>query len=238
MSSIDCSRRGAAGGVEGLRSGGGGNSARRSRSASLSQTPEAYTCVVDYSRPLHVDCSVEYELPNAAKPPANARTEPLLMIHPCYYRRAESQRRSPFINNLPATRQRVPQTQYPVRYPKRDPMLCGTAEFSGDSGVSGVGHWTDTGSPLAQETRLHAGPDSGIVADKSGLTALSGVEDEVGYSHFGNKNTFLVKAWIRIDPEFSGSVNWPDAQSVVLLPLPADNDISVFCVFTFRWHSL
>ncbi|XP_046658546.1 uncharacterized protein LOC124352874 [Homalodisca vitripennis] len=128
----------------------------------------------DYSRPLHVDCSVEYELPNAAKPPANARTEPLLMIHPCYYRRAESQRRSPFINNLPATRQRVPQTQYPVRYPKRDPMLCGTAEFSGDSGVSGVGHWTDTGSPLAQETRLHAGPDSGIVADKSGLTALSG----------------------------------------------------------------
>lgn len=55
----------------------------------------------DYSRPLHVDCSVEYELPNAAKPPAGARSEPLLMIHPCYYRRAESQRRSPFVNNLP-----------------------------------------------------------------------------------------------------------------------------------------
>ncbi|XP_022185889.2 centrosomal and chromosomal factor [Nilaparvata lugens] len=58
----------------------------------------------DYSRPLHVDCSVEYELPNAAKPPAGARSEPLLMIHPCYYRRAESQRRSPFVNNLPAGR--------------------------------------------------------------------------------------------------------------------------------------
>lgn len=131
----------------------------------------------DYSRPLHVDCSVEYELPNAAKPPANARSEPLLMIHPCYYRRAESQRRSPFINNLPATtgRPRIPQvpvqTQYSVRYAKRDPMLCGTS--SGDSGVSGVGHWPDAGSPLALEARLQ-GPDSGIVADKTGLTALTG----------------------------------------------------------------
>lgn len=56
----------------------------------------------DYTRPLHVDCSVEYELPNAAKPPAGARAEPLLMIHPCYFRKIESQRRSPFVNNLPA----------------------------------------------------------------------------------------------------------------------------------------
>ncbi|XP_059480810.1 mastermind-like protein 3 [Neocloeon triangulifer] len=53
----------------------------------------------DYSKPLHVDCSVEYELPNQARPPG--KSEPLLMIHPCFYRRAESQRRSPFINNLP-----------------------------------------------------------------------------------------------------------------------------------------
>jgi hypothetical protein len=55
----------------------------------------------DYSRPLHVDCSVEYELPDAAKPPAGQRSEPLLMIHPCYYRRAEAQRRTRFVNNLP-----------------------------------------------------------------------------------------------------------------------------------------
>lgn len=61
----------------------------------------------DYSRPLHVDCSVEYELPNTAKPPQGVRNEPLLMIHPCYFRKIESQRRSPFVNNLPpATRQR------------------------------------------------------------------------------------------------------------------------------------
>ncbi|XP_026469474.1 centrosomal and chromosomal factor-like [Ctenocephalides felis] len=55
----------------------------------------------DYSIPLHVDCSVEYELPNQAKPPAGSRVEPLLMIHPCYFRKMESQRRSPFINNMP-----------------------------------------------------------------------------------------------------------------------------------------
>lgn len=61
----------------------------------------------DYSRPLHVDCSVEYELPNTAKPPQGVRNEPLLMIHPCYFRKIESQRRSPFVNNLPPpTRQR------------------------------------------------------------------------------------------------------------------------------------
>ncbi|XP_031619798.1 centrosomal and chromosomal factor [Contarinia nasturtii] len=57
----------------------------------------------DFSVPLHVDCSVEYELPNQAKPPPGARVEPLLlMIHPCYFRKIESeQRRSPFINNMP-----------------------------------------------------------------------------------------------------------------------------------------
>lgn len=89
----------------------------------------------DYSRPLHVDCSVEYELPNTAKPPQGVRNEPLLMIHPCYFRKIESQRRSPFINNLPPVRpaaaavkrrlprgqqlpQQVPQhaAQYPVQY--------------------------------------------------------------------------------------------------------------------------
>lgn len=87
----------------------------------------------DYSRPLHVDCSVEYELPNAAKPPQGVRNEPLLMIHPCYFRKIESQRRSPFINNLPARpatalKRRVPRGQqipqqvpvqaapYPVQY--------------------------------------------------------------------------------------------------------------------------
>lgn len=84
----------------------------------------------DYSRPLHVDCSVEYELPNQAKPPQGVRNEPLLMIHPCYFRKIESQRRSPFVNNLPprqpqlataakrrAVRAAPPQPQQAAQYP-------------------------------------------------------------------------------------------------------------------------
>ncbi|XP_017778587.1 PREDICTED: centrosomal and chromosomal factor-like [Nicrophorus vespilloides] len=72
--------------------------------------PPTRTVAKDYSRPLHVDCSVEYELPNQAKPPAGVRNEPLLMIHPCYFRKIESQRRSPFVNNLPQPSQQQQQT--------------------------------------------------------------------------------------------------------------------------------
>lgn len=36
----------------------------------------------DFSKPLFVDCSIEYELPNAPKIPKNS--EPILMIHPSY----------------------------------------------------------------------------------------------------------------------------------------------------------
>ncbi|KAF4518133.1 hypothetical protein B566_EDAN004483 [Ephemera danica] len=76
------------------------------RSIATTNTPQPQK---DYSKPLHVDCSVEYELPNQARPPG--KSEPLLMIHPCFYRRAESQRRSPFINNLPQpVQQQTPQS--------------------------------------------------------------------------------------------------------------------------------
>ncbi|GBP12868.1 Centrosomal and chromosomal factor [Eumeta japonica] len=57
----------------------------------------------DYSVPLHVDCSIEYELPDCAKPPQGVKIEPLLMIHPAHFRRLESLRRVPFVNNLPRT---------------------------------------------------------------------------------------------------------------------------------------
>lgn len=70
-------------------------------SPALPQIPSQQQPQKDYSIPLHVDCSVEYELPNQAKPPVGTRIEPLLMIHPCYFRKMESQRRSPFINNMP-----------------------------------------------------------------------------------------------------------------------------------------
>lgn len=61
----------------------------------------------DYSQPLHVDCSIEYELPESAKPPPGAPAEPLLMIHPAHFRRLEAARRVPFVNNLPPAPRRL-----------------------------------------------------------------------------------------------------------------------------------
>lgn len=62
----------------------------------------------DYSTPLHVDCSVEYELPERYSATAATRSkgssangERLLMVHPCYFRKLELHRRSPFVNNMP-----------------------------------------------------------------------------------------------------------------------------------------
>ncbi|XP_050545361.1 histone-lysine N-methyltransferase, H3 lysine-79 specific-like [Daktulosphaira vitifoliae] len=55
----------------------------------------------DFHVPLHVDCSVEYEMPSSAKPPTGGKIEPLLMIHPSYYRKAESRTRPLFVNNMP-----------------------------------------------------------------------------------------------------------------------------------------
>lgn len=68
--------------------------------------------VTDYTVPLHVDCSVEYELPECAKPPQGVKIEPLLMIHPCHFRNLERQRRRPFENNLPNVRNKRRVTPY------------------------------------------------------------------------------------------------------------------------------
>lgn len=45
----------------------------------------------DYSKPLFVDCSIEYELPNAPKIPKNS--QPILMIHPGYKARLQPQKK-------------------------------------------------------------------------------------------------------------------------------------------------
>ncbi|GLV40511.1 corto [Carabus blaptoides fortunei] len=112
-------------------SGGGilANMATCYSSYEIQQQPTSRTPQLqkDYTRPLHVDCSVEYELPNQAKPPVGVRNEPLLMIHPCYFRKIESQRRSPFTYVNPT---------------KRDPML--TAAYSSSTGSTDSGHWTDS----------------------------------------------------------------------------------------------
>lgn len=79
----------------------------------------------DYSTPLHVDCSVEYELPDCAKPPQGIKIEPLLMIHPCHFRNLERQRRRPFENNLP-----VKTSQAPMPQPKHRPNLNYSCEYT------------------------------------------------------------------------------------------------------------
>merc|ERR1719325_317130 len=43
----------------------------------------------DFSKPLFVDCSIEYELPNAPKIPKNSL--PILMIHPGYQEKKRQQ---------------------------------------------------------------------------------------------------------------------------------------------------
>ncbi|XP_055902922.1 centrosomal and chromosomal factor-like isoform X2 [Eupeodes corollae] len=83
-----------------------------SKDLAVSTTTEATigvrNCTLkNYFVPLHVDCSVEYELPKQQKSPVGKRFEPLLMIHPCYFRKIESQHRSPFINNMPNCRHRT-----------------------------------------------------------------------------------------------------------------------------------
>lgn len=93
----------AAGSVAG---GGGGSvgpgpSSSRSGSSGSGSASAGYRAK-DFNVPLHVDCSVEYEMPSSAKPPVGGKIEPLLMIHPSYYRKAESRTRSLFVNNMPA----------------------------------------------------------------------------------------------------------------------------------------
>ncbi|XP_019865742.2 uncharacterized protein LOC109594913 [Aethina tumida] len=153
-------------------------------------TPPQRTVPVqkDYSRPLHVDCSVEYELPNTAKPPQGVRNEPLLMIHPCYFRKIESQRRSPFINNLPnrpaaAVKRRMPRgqqvpqqvpqqaAQYPVQYsaatdrqlwepmPPLVPISAAQPYCKREPLVSACGTYSSSGSDSGHWTDPDRSPD-------------------------------------------------------------------------------
>ena len=45
----------------------------------------------DYFKPLFVDCSIEYDLPNVPKVPKNGAAEPILMIHPGYAQKQKLQ---------------------------------------------------------------------------------------------------------------------------------------------------
>lgn len=55
----------------------------------------------DYSKPLFVDCSIEYELPNAPKIPKNS--QPILMIHPTYQKKLIAQQQQIQQRSSPCT---------------------------------------------------------------------------------------------------------------------------------------
>ncbi|XP_040568991.1 uncharacterized protein [Lepeophtheirus salmonis] len=63
-----------------------------SSSSSLIRQPNNQAATKDYSKQLFVDCSIEYELPNAPKVPKNS--EPILMIHPDYSKRKAKSKKS------------------------------------------------------------------------------------------------------------------------------------------------
>ena len=71
----------------------------------------------DYFKPLFVDCSIEYELPNAPKIPKNS--EPILMIHPGYKSSAEGRSDGPSgATKVPSVGQGVtPQSPQPLTPP-------------------------------------------------------------------------------------------------------------------------
>lgn len=57
--------------------------------SSSAEKPQQQQQKKDFSKPLFVDCSIEYELPNAPKIPKNSL--PILMIHPGYLKKKAAQ---------------------------------------------------------------------------------------------------------------------------------------------------
>lgn len=108
--------------------------------------------------PLHVDCSVEYEMPSSAKPPVGGKVEPLLMIHPSYYRKAESRTRSLFVNNMPAASASLSGRSRPLA---SVPGVCAANNRSA-ADVANAAAVVADGPPPAK--RPYAGPAPGVTA--------------------------------------------------------------------------
>lgn len=123
--------------------------------------------VKDFNVPLHVDCSVEYEMPSSAKPPVGGKVEPLLMIHPSYYRKAESRTRSLFVNNMPAASVPSSGRARPLAAPAAAAAACNgrAAAAAQDSVVL-----TADGPPPAK--RPYAGPAPGVTASTGGVYGM------------------------------------------------------------------
>lgn len=144
--------------------GGGSGSSAASRSASSGSGSAGYR-VKDFNVPLHVDCSVEYEMPSSAKPPVGGKVEPLLMIHPSYYRKAESRTRSLFVNNMPAVSSASPSG-------RSRPSLAATAAAAAANRSAALQQQAAVaadGPPPAKKP--YAGPAPGVTAASTGAGA-------------------------------------------------------------------
>ncbi|XP_059086384.1 uncharacterized protein LOC131883069 [Tigriopus californicus] len=73
------------------------------RRCTVSGVPKSVPAGKDYSKPLFVDCSIEYDLPNAPKIPKNS--DPILMIHPAYSQKLVSSMKSVVPSRAPQSSQ-------------------------------------------------------------------------------------------------------------------------------------
>lgn len=117
----------------------------------------------DFNVPLHVDCSVEYEMPSSAKPPVGGKVEPLLMIHPSYYRKAESRTRSLFVNNMPAAS--VPSSG------RTRPLAATVVAACNNRAVAAVQDAVAADGPPPAK-RPYAGPAPGVTASTGGVYGM------------------------------------------------------------------
>jgi len=78
------------------------------------QMPSQMQLPTDYTKPLQVDCSIEYELPEFASLNSLRNSAPLLIIHPGYFRHADIMRQIRFVNNLPK-KMHLPFPEVPLR---------------------------------------------------------------------------------------------------------------------------
>lgn len=152
----------AAAAVASSAAGNGGGSSAASRSASSGSGSTGYR-VKDFNVPLHVDCSVEYEMPSSAKPPVGGKVEPLLMIHPSYYRKAESRTRSLFVNNMPAVSSASPSG-------RSRPSLAATAAAAAANRSAALQQQAAADGPPPAK-KPYAGPAPGVTAASTGAGA-------------------------------------------------------------------
>lgn len=154
------------GGTGGAGTSSGSSRSSGSRPSGSGPSGGGYR-VKDFNVPLHVDCSVEYEMPSSAKPPVGSKVEPLLMIHPSYYRKAESRTRSLFVNNMPAASAPSSGRTRPLAAPAA--AACNNRAVAAATVQDAIVVTAD-GPPPAK--RPYAGPAPGVTASTGGVYGM------------------------------------------------------------------